>query len=54
MKIGSLEHRDAFCSHFARTYLDYDPETLPWPVLDETALHRLRQVPFWEDVLYFE
>jgi hypothetical protein len=54
MRIGSLEHRDAFCSHFARTYLDYDPETLPWPVLDEVALHRLRQVPFWEEVLYFE
>ena len=54
MKIGSLEHRDAFCSHFAQTYLDYDPETLPWPVLDEAALHRLRQVPFWEDVFYFE
>ena len=54
MKIGSLEHRDAFCSHFARTYLDYDPEALPWPVLDESALHRLRQVPFWEEVLYFE
>ena len=54
MRIGSLEHRDAFCSHFARTYLDYDPEALPWPALDEAALHRLRQVPFWEDVLYFE
>src|SRR4029450_9490319 len=54
MRIGSLEHRDAVCSHFAQTYLDYDPEALPWPVLDEAALHRLRQVPFWEDVYYFE
>jgi hypothetical protein len=54
MKIGSLEHRDAFCSHFARTYLDYDPQALPWPVLDEAALHRLRQVPFWEEVFYSE
>src|SRR5690242_12390007 len=54
MRIGSREHRDAFCAHFAQTYLDYDPEALPWPVLDETALRRLRQVPFWEEVLHFE
>src|SRR5215475_15632815 len=54
MKIGSPEHRDAFCSHFLQTHLDYDPEALPWPVLDEAALQRLRQVPFWEEVFYFE
>jgi hypothetical protein len=54
MKIGSLEHRDTFCSHFTQTYLDYDPTTLPWPVLDDAALHRLRQVPFWEEVFYAE
>jgi hypothetical protein len=54
MKIGSLEHRDAFCAHFAQTYTDYDPEALPWPVLDDAALHRLRQVPFWEEVFYAE
>ena len=28
--------------------------TLPWPVLDDAALHRLRQVPFWEEVFYAE
>jgi hypothetical protein len=54
MRIGSLAHRDAFCSHFAQTYIDYDPKALPWPVLDEAALHRLRQVPFWEEVFYAE
>jgi hypothetical protein len=54
MRIGSLEHRDAFCSHFAQTYVDYDPEALPWPVLDDAALHRLRQVPFWGDVFHAE
>jgi hypothetical protein len=37
-----------------QTYLDYDPATLPWPVLDDTALHHLRQVPFWEEVFYAE
>jgi len=54
MKIGSREHRDVFCSHFVQTYLDYDPEALPWPALDEAALHRLRQVPFWDEVFYAE
>ena len=54
MKIGSREHRDAFCSHFTQTYIDYDPRTLPWPELDSAALQRLRQVPFWEEVFYVE
>ena len=54
MKIGSLEHRDAFCRHFLQTYTEYDPNTLPWPVLDDEALHRLRSVPFWEEVFYTE
>jgi hypothetical protein len=54
MKIGSLEHRDVFCRHFLQTYTEYDPNTLPWPVLDDEALHRLRSVPFWEEVFYTE
>jgi hypothetical protein len=54
MKIGSLEHRDAFCRHFRETYQDYDPDTLPWPDLDETSLARLRSVPFWQEVYYTE
>lgn len=54
LKIGSLEHRDAFCRHFTETYTEYDPDTLPWPELDEAALARLRAVPFWEEVFYTE
>ncbi|HEX5006617.1 MAG TPA: hypothetical protein VFV70_05860 [Hyphomonadaceae bacterium] len=54
MKIGSQEHRDAFCRHFMQTYTEYDPKTLPWPELDEEALQRLRSVPFWEEVFYTE
>lgn len=54
LKIGSLEHRDAFCRHFTETYTAYDPHTLPWPELDEAALTRLRAVPFWEEVFYTE
>lgn len=54
MKIGSPEHRDAFCGHFMRTYTEFDPETLPWPELDDEALARLKSVPFWEEVFYTE
>src|SRR5229473_5440225 len=54
MKIGSQEHRDAFCRHFTQTYTEYDPNTLPWPVLDDEALQRIRSVPFWEEVFYTE
>ena len=33
---------DIFCSHFMRTYTEFDPDTLPWPELDEAALTRLK------------
>jgi hypothetical protein len=54
MKIGSQEHRDAFCAHFLQTYIDYDPKTLPWPTLTGEALQRMQAVPFWEEVFYTE
>jgi hypothetical protein len=54
MKIGSTEHRDTFCKHFMQTYTEFDPDTLPWPDLDEAALQRLKSVPFWEEVFYTE
>ncbi|MFZ1992177.1 MAG: hypothetical protein WAW96_20675 [Alphaproteobacteria bacterium] len=54
MKIGSEEHKQAFCQQFIDTYQEYDPDTLPWPDLDEAALNRLRSVPFWQEVWYTE
>jgi hypothetical protein len=54
IKAGSPEHRDFFCRQFIDTYQDYDPETLPWPELDEAALARLRGVPFWQEVYHTE
>src|SRR3954453_20317676 len=54
MKIGSPEHRDTFCKHFMQTYTEFDPDSLPWPELDEAALTRLKSVPFWEEVFYTE
>jgi hypothetical protein len=52
--IGSEAHKEIFCQHFHDTYQDYDPETLPWPELDDAAAARLRSVPFWQEVLHTE
>lgn len=48
MKIGSAAHRELFCQSFMDTYLEYEPETLPWPTLDGDGLALLQGIPFWE------
>ena len=54
MKIGSDAHKTLFCRQFCESYTEFDPETLPWPALDDAALARLRAVPFWQEVLHTE
>jgi hypothetical protein len=54
MKAGSDAHKAFFCGQFMETYQEFDPETLPWPVLDDAALARLRGVPFWQEVFHTE
>jgi hypothetical protein len=54
VKIGSEEHKQRFCDQFIASHNRYDPETLPWPDLNDAALARLRAVPFWPEVLYTE
>jgi hypothetical protein len=54
IRIGSEAHKQRFCRQFIDTHQRFDPETLPWPVLDETALGRMRAVPFWQEVLHTE
>ncbi|MEC4589656.1 hypothetical protein VPG91_01540 [Nitrospirillum amazonense] len=51
---GSDAHKDLFCRQFIDTHERFDPETLPWPDLDEAALARLRGVPFWQEVFHTE
>ena len=51
---GSDAHKEFFCRQFIDTHQFYDPETLPWPDLDEAALARLRGVPFWQEVYHTE
>ncbi|HLO86094.1 MAG TPA: ferritin-like domain-containing protein [Nostocaceae cyanobacterium] len=54
MKLGSVEHKELFCRQFMETYRDYEPESLPWPDLDDVALATLRGIPFWEKALDIE
>jgi hypothetical protein len=52
--VGSEAHKELFCRQFLETHELYDPETLPWPDLDEAQLTRLRSVPFWQEVYHTE
>jgi hypothetical protein len=54
MKLGSEDHKQLFCSNFMQMHRVYEPETLPWPELDEATLGRLRKIPFWDEALYTE
>jgi hypothetical protein len=54
MRIGSEAHKARFCRQFIDSHQRFDPETLPWPELDEAALARMRAVPFWQEVLHTE
>lgn len=54
MRIGSDEHRKLFCESFIEGHLTYDPRALPWPVLSEADLARLRAIPFWPTALAVE
>jgi len=54
MRIGSAAHKERFCRQFIETHRPFDPETLPWPELDEATLDRMRSVPFWREVLHTE
>jgi len=54
LKAGSEAHKEQFCRQFMESYQQYDPETLPWPELDDAALARLRGVPFWQEVYHTE
>lgn len=46
-RIGSIAHRDLFCKTFLESHKPFEPETLPWPVLDLQYVDLLRAFPFW-------
>lgn len=46
--------RDLFCRTFLETHHAFEPANLPWPVLDDAAIDRLRAIPFWDAALRAE
>ncbi|HEY1654505.1 MAG TPA: hypothetical protein VGF86_05275 [Candidatus Tumulicola sp.] len=54
MQIGSEEHKQLFCRSFVDSHNTYEPHEMPWPVLDEVSLARLRAIPVWTMALEVE
>jgi hypothetical protein len=53
-RVGSREHRDLFCRTLLETHVPYEPETLPWPQLEQRYVDLLRALPFWSFALSME
>jgi len=51
LKLGSDEHRRAFCRAFVETHHAYEPDKIRWPDLDAAATERLRSLPFWGEAI---
>jgi hypothetical protein len=54
MQIGSDEHKQLLCQSFLDSHRVYEPADLPWPVLDEVSIARLRAIPVWSMALETE
>jgi hypothetical protein len=54
MTHGSVAHKTLFCQTFIDSHRYFEPETLPWPKLDESTIDRLRSIPFWPVALAAE
>jgi hypothetical protein len=54
MHVGSEEHKHLFCRSFIDSHRSYEPREMPWPVLDEISLARLRAIPIWTMALEVE
>lgn len=48
LKIGSLEHKQAFCRMLLDTFDAYKPAIIEWPELEPDALQRITSLPFWD------
>ncbi len=51
---GSQAHKTLFCQTFIDTHRPFEPAELPWPVIDERSIDRLRSIPFWSVALAAE
>jgi hypothetical protein len=51
LKVGSDEHKQAFCREFVETHHVYEPRDLRWPELEPAEVERLRNLPFWGEAI---
>jgi len=54
LTVGSARHRRALARFFLDTHVEYVPEDIRWPVLDEPARERLARLPFWQEAVTTE
>lgn len=47
LKVGSEEHKQAFCRMLLDTFNPYKPAIIDWPELAPDALARVTGLPFW-------
>jgi hypothetical protein len=48
LRIGSPEHKAAFCDVLLGTFDPYKPSILAWPKLSPVAEKRITSLPFWD------
>src|SRR4051794_11297733 len=54
LKIGSEEHKRAFCRMLLDTHDPYRPAVIPWPTLEDEAFKRLTDLPIWNIAVQIE
>jgi hypothetical protein len=52
LEIGSAAHRQLLAQFFLDTHVDYVPESIPWPRLEDPS--RLVGLPFWQEAVSTE
>jgi hypothetical protein len=52
--LESRAHRRLLGRFFLDTHLDYVPEQIQWPAVEEEELARLRSLPFWQEAVSTE
>jgi hypothetical protein len=54
LEIGSVEHRKILAQFFLETHVEYVPEAIDWPPLEEAGRARLAALPFWQEAVSTE
>jgi hypothetical protein len=54
IQIGSAEHRHILARFFLDSHVDYVPEAIIWPRLNDSSLARLTGMQFWQEAVSTE